>query len=390
MPRERSQSVRITIVLGPFLPVPPAPTGAVEHVWDGLAHEFARLGHTVTVICRRDTRQGADETIDGVRYVRRTSFSRSGSLARDLVKDMWYSLRILGVLPRADILVLNTFFLPAIAPILRRGAGRTVVNVQRMPKGQLWLYDRCARLAVVSQAVEDLVREQRPRAMPRVRVIPNPIDTAAFVPPPDGRRINGPGTILYTGRIHPEKGLHLLVEAWHALNGEGAGVGLRLIGPWKHASGGGGEDYVRKLRDIAGGAEIEIGDPISDRVALADALRRADYYCYPSLADRGETFGVAPLEAMGTGLAPVVSDLACFRDFLRPGQNGMIFDHRAADAVARLTAALREMIADPQRRLRMGEAAAQTARTFSYSSVADQYLVDFEGLLGGSAGGDKV
>ena len=32
-----------------------------------------------------------------------------------------------------------------------------------------------------------------------------------------------------------------------------------------------------------------------------------------SIAGLGETFGVAPLEAMGLGLVPIVSNLDCFK-----------------------------------------------------------------------------
>ena len=107
---------------------------------------------------------------------------------------------------------------------------------------------------------------------------------------------------------------------------------------------------------------MEVAEPVYGRAALASVLQRADYYCYPSLADQGETMGVAPLEAMGTGLAPVVSDLACFRDFVEPGVNGLVFDHRGSDAVERLTHALGTLIADPELSARLGAAASLTAQ----------------------------
>src|SRR5918993_3322585 len=48
----RRTSMRITIVTGPFYSVPPAPCGAVEQIWHGLAAEFARRGGGRTVVCR--------------------------------------------------------------------------------------------------------------------------------------------------------------------------------------------------------------------------------------------------------------------------------------------------------------------------------------------------
>jgi glycosyltransferase involved in cell wall biosynthesis len=114
---------------------------------------------------------------------------------------------------------------------------------------------------------------------------------------------------------------------------------------------------------------------------LAAVYHKADLFCYPSLAERGETFGVAPLEAMATGLVPVVSDLACFRDFLAAGVNGVVFDHRAPDAARRLAGALDGLLADPAARREMGTRAAERAAAYSLPRVADLYLADFAEML---------
>jgi glycosyltransferase involved in cell wall biosynthesis len=45
-------------------------------------------------------------------------------------------------------------------------------------------------------------------------------------------------------------------------------------------------------------------------------------FVYPCLAEQGETFGLAPLEAVACGAVPIVSDLSCFGDFITPGVNG--------------------------------------------------------------------
>ena len=166
---------------------------------------------------------------------------------------------------------------------------------------------------------------------------PYPINTDVFTPLDPPRVQNGSRTLVYTGkRIHPEKGVHVLVDAFARLHGEFPDLRLRLIGAARVNEGGGGEDYLRRLADSSKGLPVAIDEPIYDRAKLAAALCAGDLYCYPSLAERGETFGVAPLEAMATGLAPVVSDLACFRQFMIHGQTGFIFNHRASDPAAEL------------------------------------------------------
>jgi glycosyltransferase involved in cell wall biosynthesis len=342
------------------------------------------LGHEVTVLCRHWPGQVKDETIAGVRYIRRTAMSHTKSIHFDLLQDAWYSLRMLLLLPPSDVTVTNVFGLPVLLRLRRRRAGAVVVNVNRWPKGQMKLYRKSQRLAAASGAIRDEIVRQTPAVEPLIKVLPNPIDIDAFKPPAQPRqRQAGAGTILYTGRVHPEKGLHVLVDAFALLRAEFPSLRLRIIGATSIAGGGGGEEYLATLRLKAGNLPVDLVEPIYDRAALAAELHAADYYCYPSLAERGESFGVAPLEAMATGLAPVVSALAVFRDFVREGANGVVFDHRGDNPAAALAAALAGQIRDPARAHEMGSAAAADALRFGYDPVARLYADDFAALLKG-------
>jgi len=382
-----TRNLTITIVTGPWFPTPPGPAGAVERVWGDLARHFARMGHRVTVLSRAFEGLPADETRDGVRTIRLTQWKQGSNVKLDLIKDVFFSTRMFLKCPRADIVVTNAFWLPAMLAAFKRSAGKVDMNVQRIPKGQMWLYRGVDRVSAVSKATADAIVREQPALAPRVRTIPNPIDLQYFRPPAQ-RNLDGTSsrgrTITFTGRIHPEKGLHLLVQAFRDLTTQFPDLKLRLIGPSAVDRGGGGEQYITRLRTLAGNSPMEIVPPIYDRTALSAALQEASYYCYPSLAEAGETFGVAPLEAGATGLAPIVSDLPAFREFLVPGVNGESFDHRASDPVAALTSALHRVICDPDRTRRMGEAAASTAQRFGYEQVASQYLADFYELLGGA------
>jgi glycosyltransferase involved in cell wall biosynthesis len=372
--------MKITIVSGPFLPMPPAPCGAVERVWQGLAERFAGRGHQVTVLCQHHPSQRPEETINGVRYLRRTHFLRHRSLPVNLWRDFVYSVHMASLLPRADVVVTNTFWLPALLSLRPdRETGRVAVHVARVPKGQLPLYDRVDRLQAVSQAVRDEIVTQRPWLARKVRIFPYPVDAAVFTPAAVPS-VRNPPVVLYTGRLHPEKGVHLLLEAFQQLRQTQSAVRLRVVGPWRVEEGGGGAEYLARLKRQAEGLPVEFLEPVYDRSELAAIYRTADVYCYPSLAEKGETFGVAPLEAMATGLPPVVSDLACFRDFITHEDTGLVFDHRAADAATRLADNLGRLLADAGRRTALGTRAAARAATLTYDAVATLYLEDFAAL----------
>lgn len=385
-----SRPFNITIALGPFYPTPPAPTGAVQRIWSDLADEFARRGHHVTILACRYPGQAAEESRGGITIRRRTSLRQGKNIYADIIKDSWYSARAALLMPRADVVVSNAFWFPILAAWRQRTRGRLIVHVARAPKGQLRLYRRAARFDTPSEAIREQIIAEVPWAAPRTTVVPYPINTEVFTTPtpaPAGKSRAGSDqlTLLYTGRIHPEKGIHLLVDAYARVHARRPELRLRLVGAQKVNEGGGGDDYTRQLRDKAGGLPLAIDQPIYDRSGLAAALQTADFYCYPSLAEKGETFGVAPLEAMATGLAPIVSDLACFRQFMVDGATGAIFDHRCADPAGALAEKLAAMLDNPEAARRMGQAAAARAREFGYAAVADRHLREFESLIGGRA-----
>lgn len=364
----------ITIVQGAFLPVPAVLGGAVEKAWHALGKEFARRGHRVVHVSCTHPDLPPTNLEDGVRHVRVRGYPTPRALWRLKLMDLAYTLRARRVLPPADVLVTNTFWLPLVER--RRSRGRPYVHVARYPKGQLRLYPRRAVLQTVSAPIRDAILREVPAAAARVRVVPYPLSPVYL-----GPRGSGGPAILYAGRIHPEKGVHLLVESFAKIASTPpfAGWTLRIVGPWQTAQGGGGSSYRDRLISLAAPAQsrIELIGPEFNEAALVTRYRQAAVFAYPSLAEFGETFGLAALEAMAAGCAPLVSSLACFRDFIRPGENGMVFDHRTADPVAPLGQALTQLASDGGLRTRLQQAAWTTARDYALPEIAERFVRDF-------------
>jgi glycosyltransferase involved in cell wall biosynthesis len=367
--------MKITIVLGAFFPVPPIMGGGVEKVWFTLAPEFVKRGHEVVMVSRKMPQLPREETINGVKHLRVDGFDAPGSLVWLKFLDLIYSTRVMSILPAADIIVTNTFWLP----ILLRNPkhGKIYVHVGRYPKGQMRFYRRAARLQAPSHAIAEQIATEAPRLADKVTAIPYPITTIAQSPPPINER---PKNILYVGRVHPEKGVHLLVEAF--VGGAPSAFAdwrLMIVGPTETKLGGGGEAYLASLQRSAQSAadKITFAGPIFDSAKLADAYRRSRVFVYPSLSERGESFGLAPLEAMTHGCAVVVSDLACFKDFIRNNETGFVFDHRAVSAADSLRKELETAIADQPLLARVAETGHRKSAEFSVERVADQFLSDF-------------
>jgi glycosyltransferase involved in cell wall biosynthesis len=84
---------------------------------------------------------------------------------------------------------------------------------------------------------------------------------------------------------------------------------------------------------------------------------------------------------MACGALPIVSDLACFRDFITPGLNGLVFNHRAADPAVHLAQEILALASDPERRAALAEAALAVRQSHHPATIARQFGECFETLI---------
>lgn len=366
--------MNITIVLGPFYAMPPDGCGAVEKVWYELASAFARQGHAVTVIGKAERPHASSPCGGPMRVIGLRGYAATGNIWLDLVKDFRYGLQVRRRLNRSDVLISNSFWLPVIVHLSRRRPRKLVVHVARFPKRQMWLYRHADVVQPISTAVADEIVRQTPALKNKLVVLRYPIDLGRYRPPRAPRDYSGVITVLYVGRVHPEKGVDVLIEAFRLLIDTGRPARLRIVGPDAIALGGGGAAYGDRLRTLAANLPVEFVGAIREPERLASEYRNAHCFCYPSLAEHGEALGLAALEAMATGLPVVVSDLACFRDFIDADVSGLVFDHRGAAPAAELASALDRILRSPAQAQTLGERALEKARSFEFDVVARQYL----------------
>lgn len=371
--------MRITILQGAFLPVPALRGGAIEKAWEALGQCFGDAGHSVTHISRLCDGLLENEKIGTVQHVRVKGFdSVKNSLFLKFL-EIFYVLRVKKVLPQADILVTHAFWAPLL--LNKEKFGKIYVHVGRYPKGQLKFYKKASRFQVPTKAILGAVQKEIPDRAKAISVLPYPINWRVEKSPSFFDR---PSTLLFLGRIHPEKGVLELIKAFkNTPFNIRKGWKLCLRGPWRFEQGGGGESYLSQVKSEAkdGGSTVEILEPTFSVTELKASLERAKLFVYPSFAEKGETFGLAVLEAMSCGCVPIVSSLECFQDLVIDQKNGYVFDHRSSNVVQLLAKKLGEAIQASENNRIYSNECINIAKEYEVERLARKYIEDFKILL---------
>ena len=188
--------------------------------------------------------------------------------------------------------------------------------------------DCVARFVVPSAFARDLLAAAG-LPVERTCVIPNPVED------PNAAQRRGAGAI-YVGRLSPEKGVDLLLDAWRALDGHP----LTLVGA--------GPEEASLRRRAEGLPNVHFAGSLSHPRAL-EAVATAAFAVVPSRAR--EVFGLTTLEAMARARPVIVPAGSAMAELVEPGSTGLHFS--AGDAKS-LAAACRRLACDPDRTQELG------------------------------------
>jgi len=221
-------------------------------------------------------------------------------------------------------------------------------------------FDPLAKVDVIiciSHEEERRLKEKYPGR--NVQYLPNGVDGGEV------RAAARPGSnILCVSRIDYQKNQLALVELLAAR----PGCRLTLVGPitarW----------YADKI--AARAKELSVGDRLTlvpglppGSAELEAAFASADVFVLPSVH---EPFGIVALEAMARGIPLIASNVGGLPDFVKDGENGLLFD---PSNPANLVHAFDRLVALPPERVNaMVSAARATADQFTWRSVIDRLM----------------
>ncbi len=208
---------------------------------------------------------------------------------------------------------------------------------------------------------------QRRFQIPNSRTIVHGIDLARFRPAAESPR----ETFLFAGRLIPEKGCHILLEAYARYAAQGGMVRLIIVGDGPQRQ----ELEAMALRlDVA--RAVEFAGALTGQ-ALVERMQRALAVVIPSIAPEG--FGRTAVEAMACGTPVIAAASGGLQESV--GAVGLLY--QPLDAAA-LAAHLIRMSGDRalQRRLQT-EGQAYARRHHDIERMAAQYLSLYRELATG-------
>jgi glycosyltransferase involved in cell wall biosynthesis len=336
----------------------------IETYYEEVGSQLCRMGHEVTAYCRTHFTPRVNHH-NGMRIVRLPTVR-----TKHLETLLHTFLSTLHVLTQPCDIVNYHCLGPALFSFIPRLAGKkTVVTVQgldwqrkkwgRIAASVLRLGERAAVSLPNSTIVVSRQLQSRYRAIygAETHYVPN----GGFL---RGHRLPEklfelglvPGQyILFLGRFTPEKGCHLLVEAYEKLQ---PNLKLVLAGASSYC-----DHYSRRLRAHAS-ENVKILDQVSGD-ALDELLTNAVIFALPSDL---EGLSLALLDAMGAGLCVLASDAPENEEAI--GGAGFTFKRGDTEDLADR---LRFLIANPAVREAAGRAAKQRVREhYQWSLVASE------------------
>ena len=248
----------------------------------------------------------------------------------------------------------------------------------------------------VSNFIAAGVRRRFPFLAQRCSHVYNGVDIALFKRPAGWPK--RPKHLLYVGRLAPEKGVHILLDAFRIVLTQHSDAHLKLIGPELVVSrealfpncndphvlaldplfrpGAYAELLRAKVSEFPSGSLSFYNQGVKF-VELVPHYHSTSIFAFPSVCE--EACPLPPVEAMASSLPVVATRDGPLPELVEDGRSGLLVERSNAQALAD---AILQLLDDPDRCAAMAELAFERASTrFSWDRITEDLLNEYERLV---------
>lgn len=233
----------------------------------------------------------------------------------------------------------------------------------------LWLYQRSdlRRSSGIHVTAESEKTSLESLGFKQNFVVPNGVAVPEL--PPKSPVTSKP-SVLFLSRVHPKKGIEILLSAWRELTP--VGWDLKIVGP-------GDAQYIAQLRKLIQSMELESSVtilPETDDQAKWQLYVQSSLFVLPT---HSENFGIVVAEALGAGVPVITTTGTPWAELDELGCGWCI-----ELSELNLISALREAtLMDKTELAKMGEAGRNyVSSTFGWDVIADKMCRHYQRLIG--------
>jgi glycosyltransferase involved in cell wall biosynthesis len=241
-------------------------------------------------------------------------------------------------------------------------------------------------------------RKKFPQFAHLFRTIYNGVDVERFISKnsDDETRDDRSKRLLFVGRVSPEKGVHVLLEAFQKIAELYPEVQLEIVGVPKAVT----YEFVvalsddPKVLDLASFypdgwinylSQWQNSSSVASKVCftgsvphsqLVNYYQKTDIFIFPSVWN--EPFGIPIIEAMATGVPVVATRGGAFPEIVAEGKTGLLVERGDASALA---AAILHLLQNEDLRKSMGKAGRQRVlEAFSWERIVQNLSYQYQSI----------
>ena len=377
--------LRLALVTRRFWPL----VGGAEVAMANLAVEFQRQGQQPTIVTARWEKHWPTELVHReVPVVRlpQPKLRGWGTLRYMYALGSWLAAQqpkldcvLVSMLKHDAYAAIGAWRRAKVPVVLRAEGGGAAGDCawQQTARFGLRIRQRCQQADAIVAPSDAIERELREAGYSADRIVR--IDNGVVIPPPrspgqqeaarsalaeanwDLKCDSGAPLVVYTGRLHPDKGLADLVQAWPAIATRWPQARLWLIGEGPQR-----QELFDLISDLGFRYKICLPGSFDE---IDDVLAAADLFVLPSYS---EGMSLSLLEAMAAGLPVVASDIPGNRALVTHEREGLLAPPGDAQ---RLAAAIAQVLSAPARGVALGAAGrSRVSEHFSLEKMARQHL----------------
>jgi glycosyltransferase involved in cell wall biosynthesis len=253
-----------------------------------------------------------------------------------------------------------------------------------------------------SRYITNKIRQSFPSLARNCQTLYNGVDLATYVnDPKNDQKKSELKQLLFVSRVTPEKGLHVLIEAFKEVVEKIPCVHLEIVGPVNELWTLGNAIWLsddKKVQELASFHTKGSSNPyfdyltqnldslnISNKVTFHGKIphdqtiklyQASDILIQPSVFH--EPFGMAIIEAMACQIPVIGTKVGGIPEIIENGKTGLLIE---SGDVSALTKALLELLSNEDLRMKMGKIGRERAESFSWDTIVTNLLSLYKDMI---------